>query len=126
MSYSSRNSKSLFLILAMALLGASLSFAQAARGRYALILEDPPVAAQFSRERLGLTEAADYGRNLDQRQQSVRTELARRQIQMTGSVKTLLNAVFVVAPADSVADLKSIPGVASVMPIRTYQRKLNR
>ncbi len=126
MPYSSRNSKSLFLILAMALLGASLSFAQAARGRYALILEDPPVAAQFSRERMGLAEAADYGRSLDQRQQSVRTELARRQIQMTGSVKTLLNAVFVVAPADSVADLKSIPGVASVMPIRTYQRKLNR
>ena len=39
---------------------------------------------------------------------------------------TLLNAVFVVAPADSVADLKSIPGVIGVVPIRTYHRKLNR
>ena len=113
-------------ILAMALLGASLLPAQAARNRYALILEDSPVAAQLSRQRMAQPEGANYRRTLQQRQQSVRGELARRGIVPTGSVTTLLNAVFVVAPADSVADLQSIPGVKSVVPIRIYHRKLNR
>jgi len=113
-------------VLAMALLGASLLPAQPARNRYALILEDSPVAAQFSRQRMAQPEGANYRRTLQQRQQSVRGELARRGIVPTGSVTTLLNAVFVVAPADSVADLQSIPGVKSVVPIRIYHRKLNR
>ena len=71
-------------------------------------------------------ESLNYARTLQQRQQSVRAELTRRGIVTTGSVSTLLNAVFVVAPADSVADLQSIPGVSSVVPLRTYHRKLNR
>ena len=120
------NRSSFFPIFAIALLAPSLSSAQAARNRYALILEDSPAAAQFSRERMGLAEGANYRRGLEQRQQSVRAELSRRRIESTGSVTALLNAVFVVAPADSVADLKSIPGVKSVMPVRTYRRKLNR
>src|SRR5512142_2337719 len=107
-------------IVTMALLGASLLPAQAARNRYALILEDSPVAVQFSRQRMAQPESANYRRTLQQRQQSVRGELARRGIVPTGSVATLLNAVFVVAPADSVADLKTIPGVKSVVPIRIY------
>ncbi|HEY2844601.1 MAG TPA: S8 family serine peptidase, partial [Bryobacteraceae bacterium] len=49
-----------------------------------------------------------------------------RQIQTTGSVTTVMNAVFVLAPASSVADLKTVPGVIGVVPIRTYRRKLNR
>lgn len=110
----------------MALLGASLLFAQPARNRYALILEDSPVASQFSRARMAETASVNYARTLRQRQQSVQTELTRRGIVTTGSVTTLLNAVFVVAPAGSIADLQSIPGVSSVVPIRTYHRKLNR
>ena len=113
-------------IVAMAVLGASLLPAQAARNRYALILEDAPVATQFSRQRMALAEGANYTRTLEQRQQAVRGELARRGIEPTGSVTALMNAVFVVAPADSVADLKSIPGVKSVVPLRIYRRKLNR
>jgi minor extracellular serine protease Vpr len=113
-------------IVVMALLGASLLPAQAARNRYALILEDPPVAAQFSRQRMALAEGANYARSLEQRQQAVRGELARRGMEPTGSVTTLMNAVFVVAPEDSVADLKNIPGVKSVVPLRIYHRKLNR
>jgi minor extracellular serine protease Vpr len=113
-------------ILAIALLGASLLPAQPARNRYALILEDPPVAAQFSRARMGEAVSVNYARSLQQRQQSVRAALAQRGIEPTGSVTALLNAVFVVAPEDSVADLKSIPGVKSVVPIRIYHRKLNR
>jgi len=71
-------------------------------------------------------EGANYARSLEQRQQLVRGELGRRGIEPTGSVTALLNAVFVVAPEESVADLASIPGVKAVVPIRTYRRKLNR
>jgi len=113
-------------ILAMALLGASLLPAQPARNRYALILEDSPVAAQFSRARMAEAASVNYARSLQQRQQSVRAALAQRGIVPTGSVTVLLNAVFVVAPEDSVADLKSIPGVQNVVPIRIYHRRLNR
>jgi len=129
MLYSYRNS--FFPTLVTIVLGASLLMAQgpsapSARNRYALILEDSPVSSRFSRERIGLADAANYGRSLEQRQQAVRAELGRRRIEPTGSVTALMNAIFVVAPADSVADLKSIPGVKSVVPIRTYRRKLNR
>jgi uncharacterized protein (TIGR03437 family) len=125
-AFSPYSTSKFLLVLVLVLLGGSVSSGQAARNRYALILEDSPIATQFPRERTNLAEAANYGRSLEQRQQSVRAELARRGIQSTGSVKTLLNAVFVVAPADSVADLRSIPGVSGVVPIRTYRRKLNR
>jgi minor extracellular serine protease Vpr len=123
--------RSFFSIAVVALLGVSTAIAQRApgqspRNRYALILEDSPVASQFSRERMGLAEAANYARGLEQRHESVRAELARRRIEPTGSAKTVLNAIFVAAPAESVADLASIPGVKSVVPVRTYKRKLNR
>ena len=112
-------------LLVIALLGASTLAAQVPN-RYAVILDDAPVATRFSRERMALAEGANYGRSLRQRQQSVRAELGRRGIEQTGSVTALMNAVFVIAPADSVADLKNIPGVKSVVRIRTYRRKLNR
>ena len=128
MLYSSR--KSYFPKIVIALLGAVLaaqsSWAQPVRNRYALMLDDSPVAVKFSRERMRLAEAANYARSLEQQHQSVRAELARRRIEPTGSAKTLLNAIFVIAPAASAADLRSIPGVKSVVPVRTYKRKLNR
>jgi uncharacterized protein (TIGR03437 family) len=113
-------------IVVIAVLGASLLSAQTTRNRYALILEDSPVTSQFSRQRMALAEGANYARSLEQRQESVRGELALRGVEPTGSVTQLLNAVFVVAPADSVADLRNIAGVKSVVPIRIYRRKLNR
>lgn len=113
-------------ILAAAVLSASLLLAQSGRNRYALILEDSPVASRFSRERMVQVESVDYARSLQQRQESVRGELSRRGIEPTGSVTVLMNAVFVVARPESLADLKSIPGVAGVVPIRTYRRKLSR
>ncbi len=115
-----------FPVLALLILSASLLPAQAGRNRYALILEDAPVAAQFSKERMALPERANYGRALEQRQQAVRAELTQRGMEPTGSVTTLMNAVFVAAPPGSVEELKNIPGVRGVIPVRTYTRKLNR
>ena len=113
-------------ILTIFLMSAPFLPAQATRNRYALILDDTPVASQFSKESMAQAEAANYRRSLQQRQQSVRAELARRGIVPTGSTTALLNAIFVMAPADSIADLQNIPGVKSVVPLRTYHRKLNR
>ena len=72
------NSFRKFPILILAVMSASLLAAQAGRNRYAVILEDSPVAAQFSRERMALAEGANYTRSVEQRQQTVRGELARR------------------------------------------------
>jgi minor extracellular serine protease Vpr len=113
-------------ILTIFLMSAPFLPAQATRNRYALILDDSPVASQFSKESMAQAGAANYRRSLQQRQQAVRTELARRGIVPTGSTTALVNAIFVMAPADSVADLQNIPGVKSVVPLRTYHRKLNR
>ena len=106
---------------------ASAGFAQFASNRYTLILEDPPVASQFtSKTAMRSARAGDYRQQIEARQQALRAELAARKIQVTGSVSTLLNAVFVVAPADRLAELKNLPGVKAVVPQRRYRLRLNR
>jgi subtilisin family serine protease len=47
--------------------------------------------------------------------------LALRNIQITGSVSLLLNAVFVAAPKDRVEELRAVPYVAAVVPFRRYR-----
>jgi minor extracellular serine protease Vpr len=117
------------VILAVVFWIASLSpsFAQFAPNRYTLILEDPPVSARFATKgAVRSAQAADYRRQIEAKQRTLRNELASRHIQVTGSAVTLLNAVFVVVPADRVAELKSLPGVKAVIQQRRYHMKLNR
>jgi uncharacterized protein (TIGR03437 family) len=101
--------------------------AQANRTRYALILEDPPVSERFvaKEERESLT-ARSYRQQVEARQQTLRTELTTRRIQITGSVSTLLNAVFVMSPPELAGELASLPGVKGVVTLRTRHLKLNR
>ncbi|MGD0497829.1 MAG: S8 family serine peptidase [Bryobacteraceae bacterium] len=102
------------------------AFAQFATNRYALILADPPVSARFAtREGLATAEALAYRRQVESRQQTVLQELETRGIPVSGSVSTLLNAIFVVAPAERVNELKALPGVAGVVPMRRGKRYLN-
>ena len=78
--------------------GSSAGFAEIATNRYALVLEDPPVASQFqSREAVQSAAGRSYHQQIQARQRAIRTELATRNIQVTGSVDTLQNAIFVVA-----------------------------
>jgi uncharacterized protein (TIGR03437 family) len=95
--------------------------------RYTLILEDPPVAARFPSpaSRQG-RESANYRTQIEGKQRALRTELAARKIQVVGSVSTVLNALFVIAPKERVAELKSLPGVKAVVPSRRFQHELNR
>jgi len=106
---------------------AAAVFAQSSRTRYALILEDPPVSERFaSREERESLTARSYRQQVEARQQILRTELTTRKIQITGSVSTLLNAVFVMSPPDRAGELKSLPGVKGVVVLRTRHLLLNR
>jgi minor extracellular serine protease Vpr len=80
--------------------------------RYALILPDAPVAARLaSRGELSASRARDASLRIEAAQQSVRRELARRGVRVTGAAKILLNAVFVELPESEAAKLQDLPGI---------------
>ncbi|HSW49387.1 MAG TPA: S8 family serine peptidase, partial [Bryobacteraceae bacterium] len=56
----------------------------------------------------------------------MRSELATRQVQVTGSATTLLNAIFVTVPQERAPELGSLPGVKAVVPVRRRTLSLNR
>jgi uncharacterized protein (TIGR03437 family) len=104
----------------------SIPGAAATAGRYALILNDPPVS-EFSRSHRDAPLAAveDHHRQIRSAQESLRSELERRQYTVTGSVRNVLNAVFVVATPDRVAELRGLQGVKAVRPLRRFHRNLD-
>jgi uncharacterized protein (TIGR03437 family) len=107
-------------------LAAFSAFGQTPGNRYAVFLQDEPLAKRFaSRAELQSTEATAYRQRIEAAQQSVRTELTTRRIRITGSVSTLLNAIFVVMPASRVAEVKGIAGVLEVAPVRRHDLFLN-
>lgn len=93
-------------VLLLLVLGSGALFA----GRYAVILSETPAG----RQRV-LAAQAD-----------VRRELAARGVQVTGSAQRLLNAVFIAASDTQAAQLRTIPGVAAVLPVRRYRLLLDR
>ncbi|MGA3261088.1 MAG: S8 family serine peptidase [Bryobacteraceae bacterium] len=95
--------------------------------RYVVVLNDPPVAARFpARADADSSAAADYRRQIEAKQAAVVSELAGRHIQVTSRVSHLLNALFVSAPGHSIDELRAIPGVKSVTPMRRTKAHLNR
>jgi minor extracellular serine protease Vpr len=103
------------------------AFAQIAHNRYALILEDPPVAERFAiRQAAASPEGESYRRQIETNQQRLRATLASRKITVTGSATLLTNAIFVLAPNNRVDELRVLPGVKGVVPVHRYQLKLNR
>lgn len=101
--------------------------AQTIPNRYALILEDPPVTSRFTtRESVKSVAAIGYHQQIQARQRTLRNELVKRNIRVTGSVTTLMNAVFVAASPDRVPELRGLPGVKAVVPLRRYHQNLNR
>src|ERR1700736_6227182 len=117
-------------LFSLILLGMACSpaiFAAVFSNGYALILEDPPVAERFaSRESVQSVPARSYQQQVEARQQTLRTELTSRSIGITGSASSLLNAVFVVVPKGRESELKTLPGVKAVIPLRRYHLNLNR
>ena len=122
-----RGSASWVLIWAVLASAAGPTFAQTAGKRYALILEDPPAATGVaSRVEVQSAAAQDRRLQVEARQRTLRDDLASRQVEVTGSASTLLNAVFVVASEDRLSELQSLPGVKAVVAERRYHRSLNR
>ena len=119
--------KPFLLRVGVLIVAASTMLAQTNRTRYALILEDPPVSERFvAKEARESLASRSYRQQVETRQQTLRTELTTRRIQITGSVSTLLNAVFVMSPPERAGELASLPGVKGVVTLRTRHLKLNR
>src|ERR1035441_5228556 len=110
----------------MILVAASVTVFAQASGQYALILKDPSVSTRFvSREALSSTAAESYRQQVVRAQESLRQAVTARGITVTGSVEVVLNAVFVAASADRLAELQSLPGVLGVVPMRLVRPSLN-
>lgn len=121
-----RNGCSLFALICFVFCSAP-AFAQLVAYRYTLLLEDPPVASRFNtRAEMQAAAGVQYRAQIETRQQAVLSELAARNIPVTGRVSTLLNAIFVTAPASRVPEMLAIPGVAAIRPMRRVQLLLNR
>ena len=101
--------------------------AQPRLNEYALILQDTPVARQVaSGKELRTRAALDHGSRIASAQRRVTDELARRNVRVTGSAQTLVNAVFVSATSDRVKELRALPGVVRVQYLPPVHRKLDR
>ncbi len=108
------------------LLWAGALAAQRGWDRYALVLEDSPVAAQVaSRKDLRTAAAQEASVRLEAAQERMRQELARRHIRVTGAAKTLVNAVFVRASEEQIRELGGLPGVRRVEQLPPLRRHLD-
>jgi len=115
------------VLIVAAWLMVSLAFAQGSPRHYILILEDPPVAARFSsREAMATSQAGQYRQQIAAKQNTLRQQLAGKHFTVIGSVSTVLNAMFVAATPDRLAELKALPGVTGVVAARHFHRNLNQ
>jgi uncharacterized protein (TIGR03437 family) len=121
--YIMRNACCVLLFILSAWLGAAPLSAAETSQRYALILND----ASVSEVRKNATEALaeNHRQKIEAAQASLRSELARQNFTITGSVQTVLNAVFVLATPDQVTQLRSMPGVAGVRRLRRFHKSLD-
>jgi uncharacterized protein (TIGR03437 family) len=122
-SFHAINSRRLYAVFALLIVFAFAGLAQTAPKQYTLILEDPPTALQFRNART--PEAVTYRLQIEAKQRALRAQLESRKITVIGSVRTVLNAMFVVTTPDRVNELKSLPGVIGVVPARRYRRSLD-
>lgn len=113
------------LVAVLCLLGAASGAPPS--GRYAVIMQDAPAAQQFSGP-TGLRTAAalDYRQRIQAAQLTLRRDVEKRGMRVTGSVQILMNAVFVQASQEQAAELRNMAGVQSVVPVRMLRRHLDK
>jgi hypothetical protein len=113
--------------LLAAALAAATAFGRAPLQDYAIILQDEPVAAHIrSRAELHSGPARRHMQSLAAAQARLETELARQHIAVTGSVRVLLNAIFVRIQAGRVNELRTLPGVHAVELLPHVHRHLDQ
>jgi uncharacterized protein (TIGR03437 family) len=105
------------------LLFAALVLTAAPRSeRYALILEDKPLAAGAPSRKDAVRSARRD--EVASKQSAVAAALAEQHIRVTAAEQVLVNAIFVEAPANSGDYLRSLPGVAYVERLVPMKRHL--
>lgn len=96
---------------------AGLQFAIPAQGvqeRYAVILNTPPVKDRKDPKQAEAVRAA---------QTNVKAALEKRGIRVLSSTQLVANAIYVLATPEQVEELKKLPGVARVEPMKRYRRQ---
>lgn len=114
---------------AILLLAALPALAAPRAHRYALILEDPPLAAEYdpstakpkSRQAL-----ADRRLLVETRQDHLRQLLAGDKFTVLGATQTVLNAVYVAAKPAQLDQLRAMPGVSRVVELGASKPRLVR
>jgi minor extracellular serine protease Vpr len=86
-----------------------------------LLLSEPPVVQQYP-GRIEQTRAVSqaYRQHLRDVQSNLRAQIAAQSITVTGAVQHLLNGIFVIATPAQATALRSLPGVAGVVPMRRF------
>ncbi len=96
---------------------------------YAVFLSGASVASQFATRtemEVGGCRHLSAVLQLATAQRAMRTRLAAAHINVTASVSTLMNAIFVVASDDRIAEIRAMPGVADVMLLGRRKLLLNK
>ena len=89
----------------------ALGTAAFAQERYAVVLEEAPVAVA----RTGRAKVLES-------QNSVRKNFGRMKVREMGTTETLVNAVFIEASEEPAAEMRRMPGVKYVQRLRKYKR----
>jgi uncharacterized protein (TIGR03437 family) len=92
-----------------------------------VLLEDAPVSSRFAtRTEMAGAAGVSYRAQVEARQSSIAREIEGRSFRVTGSASRLVNALFVDGPASRIDELRGVPGVVSVYPMRRFRPALNR
>ena len=90
--------------------------------RYALLLQDEPIAAPRSE----LQSVNGRRLTIEAEQTALKSSLAARKIAVTGAVQTLLNAGFIEAEPDRADALRLLPNVKAVVKLGVRRPHLAR
>ncbi|MGA2970968.1 MAG: S8 family serine peptidase, partial [Acidimicrobiales bacterium] len=112
------------LFLAAAVVAPSAKAATPPSKEWIVILNEPPAVKRYpGKFRTTRAAAEPYRQHLRQVQASLRSQIESKHIRVTGGIQHLMNGLFVVASPAQAAALGALPGVKSVVPLRTYKRK---
>ncbi|MBK9168610.1 MAG: S8 family serine peptidase [Bryobacterales bacterium] len=112
-------------LVVLGLLTLGVAQAQTISGRYILELAGEP-AATYAAKRGGTRQAATERREaLAAEQQQVRRAVMRLGGDVRDSVDTVFNGLFVRVSDDRLAELRQLPGVARVHPVRQVRARLD-
>ena len=92
-----------------------------AAGSYAVYLQDPPVVERYP-SRTHTTAAQQYRRELEDTQETLKRKLRKLHVTVTGATQVLQNAIFIKATPERLEQVRRLPGVKGVTPLRRVRR----